>query len=400
MKRRTPPALVTLILLTGVSTLSLNMFLPSLANIAQDLDAPYAVVSLSVAGYLGLTAVIQLIIGPLSDRIGRRPVLLMSLAVFTLASIACALATQIWVFLACRMLQGGIVAGYALSLAIVRDTRPEREAAGLIGYISMTMAIAPMLGPMLGGVLDSWFGWRAAFWVYAIAGIGLFALCWIDLGETRSLASQRIDTDRPRLRALLRERLFWLYALCSAFSTGAFYVFLSGAPLVAQVQFGVGTAEIGFWLGSITAGFVFGSFFSSRFAPRNAPLTMMITGRIVACLGLLAGIGVTALDAITPALFFGSTVFVGIGNGITMPSSNAAAMSVRPDMAGSAAGLNGALVVATGALLTTFAGITLPAEAPGLTLLWLMFGSSAAGLFAVLIAMKLRRKRPNMTERH
>ena len=113
----TPPRLITLILLTALSTLSLNMFLPSLANIAEALGTDYASVSLAIGGYLAVTAVIQLIAGPLSDRIGRRPVLLGALALFALASAGCALATRSEVFLAFRMLQGGVIAGYALSLA-------------------------------------------------------------------------------------------------------------------------------------------------------------------------------------------------------------------------------------------------------------------------------------------
>ena len=148
MKSASPPHLSTLVLLTAFSTLSLNMFLPSLANIARDLETDYATVSLAVSGYLAVTAVIQLIAGPLSDRVGRRPVLLGALAIFTGASVICAMAENIWVFLAFRMIQGGMIAGYALSLAIVRDTTDERRAAGLIGYISMAMAIAPMLGPV------------------------------------------------------------------------------------------------------------------------------------------------------------------------------------------------------------------------------------------------------------
>ena len=176
-----PPTLFTLILLTAFSTLTLNMFLPSLANIAADLDTSYAKVSLAVAGYLAVTAVIQLIVGPLSDRIGRRPVLLGAIVIFTFASLGSALTTNIWVFLAFRVFQGGMIAGYALSLAIVRDTDSERKAVGLIGYISMAMAVAPMLGPMLGGVLDTAFGWRANFYFYAGAGLLLLAICWIDL---------------------------------------------------------------------------------------------------------------------------------------------------------------------------------------------------------------------------
>ena len=227
-RSKTPPALATLIFLTAFSTLSLNMFLPSLANIAADLEASYATVSLALAGYLAITAVIQLIVGPLSDRIGRRPVLLVALLVFTGASVICALATDIRIFLAFRMLQGGIIAGYALSLAIIRDTTSERKAAGLIGYISMAMAIAPMLGPMLGGVLDTAFGWRANFWFYAVSGLVLFAICWFDLGETRPAEPGADGANPGRMRDLLRAPLFWAFSFCSAFSTGAFYIFLTG----------------------------------------------------------------------------------------------------------------------------------------------------------------------------
>ena len=387
---KSPPHLATLILLTAFSTLSLNMFLPSLAHIAEDLEADYGTVSLAVAGYLAVTAVIQLIVGPLSDRIGRRPVLLGAVALFTVASVLCALAQDVWSFLAFRMLQGGMIAGYALSLAIVRDTTPERKAAGVIGYISMAMAVAPMLGPMLGGVLDTAFGWRANFWFYAASGLVLLILCWVDLGETGAAADEDAGpAPSGRGRGLLREPLFWAYALCSTFSTGAFYVFLTGAPLVAANQFGVGTAELGVFIGTITGGFMVGSLIAGRLAPRYAPTTTMLAGRIVACAGLAAGLAAVLAGAASPGVFFGSTVFVGLGNGITMPGSNAGAMSVRPRLAGSAAGLSGAMIVAGGAVLTTLTGRILPEEAPAAALLGVMLMASAAGLAAALWARRL-----------
>ncbi|MEM9045495.1 MAG: multidrug effflux MFS transporter [Pseudomonadota bacterium] len=384
-----------MILLTAFSTLSLNMFLPSLASIAEDFDASYATVSLAVGGYLAVTAIVQLIVGPMSDQIGRRPVLLGALVLFTLASIGCAVTSSIWTFLAFRMLQGGIISGYALALAIVRDTNSERKAAGLIGYISMSMAIAPMLGPVLGGVLDTAFGWRANFYFYAISGIVLLVLCWIDLGETKPRNEPGTSVEPEQFVDLLREPLFWAVSLCSATSIGAFYIFLTGAPLVAQTQFGASTAEIGFFLGTITAGFFCGAFISARFAPRFHPTTMMLAGRLVACLGLTAGATAIYLTEPSPTLFFGSTVFVGLGNGITTPSSNAAAVSVRPKLAGSAAGLNGALVVALGAILTTGVGSVLPATEPALPLMLFMLTASVTGFLCVLIAIYLSRLKPS-----
>ena len=372
--------------------MSLNMFLPSLANIAGDLETDYSTASWAVSGYLAITAVIQLIIGPLSDRIGRRPVLLVALLVFTIASMGCAFAPNVQVFLFCRMLQGGIIGGYALSLAIVRDTRTEREAVSLIGYIGMAMAIAPMIGPMLGGVLDTFFGWRAVFGFYAVAGLGLLLLCWWDLGETRPQRSE--DHRAPLLgtTALIREPLLWAYALCGTLSVGAFYIFLTGAPLVAQTTFNVSTAELGFYIGTITVGFMIGGFLAGRVGTHFKPTTMMIAGRVVACAGLAGGFVLLALGITSAELFFASTIFVGVGNGITMPGSNAGAMSVRPDLAGSAAGLSGALIVAGGAVLTAATGNLVPAANGEFALLLLMLAASVLALVFAVWAAWLRRK--------
>ncbi|WP_254446868.1 Bcr/CflA family efflux MFS transporter, partial [Ruegeria sp. HKCCD8929] len=356
--------------------MSLNMFLPSLANIAIDLETDYSTVSLAVSGYLAITAIIQLIIGPLSDRIGRRPVLLGALLIFLFASLGCTFAQNIEVFLCCRMLQGGIIGGYTLSLAIVRDIRTEREAVSLIGYIGMAMGIAPMIGPMLGGVLDTFLGWRYVFGCYAVAGFGLLLLCWLDLGETRP--QRATGTSAPVLgaTALIREPLFWAYALCGTLSVGAFYIFLTGAPLVAKSTFNVTTAELGFYIGTITVGFMIGGFLAGRIGKHFEPTTIMVTGRVVACTGLVGGLVLLATGITSTELFFASTIFVGLGNGITMPGSNAGAMSVRPDLAGGAAGVSGALIVAGGAVLTAATGNLVSEVNGAFTLLILMLAAS------------------------
>ncbi|MEM9630268.1 MAG: multidrug effflux MFS transporter [Pseudomonadota bacterium] len=394
---RTPPHLLTVILLTAFSPLSLNMFLPSLENIARDLKTDYALVSVAIAGYLAVTAVIQLIAGPLSDRFGRRPVLLVALAIFCCSSIVCSLAQNIWVFLIFRMLQGSVTAGFTLSLAIVRDTNPPREAAGLIGYITMSMAIAPMLGPVLGGILDSTFGWRTNFYFYAFFGTVLLLLCWFDLGETRKGRGDGDQEQRDNFTALLRERRFYAYALCTAFSTGAFYIFLAGAPLAATATFGVSTVQLGFLIGSITMGFSAGGFLAGRFAARVSLPAMMLIGRIVACSGLTLGLLLIVSGWLSPWAFFGSTLFVGIGNGLTMPSSNSGAMSVRPDLAGSAAGLVGASTLAAGALLTSLTGAAVVQESSPVIVISLMLASSMIGLIAATSALIFERNGSNTT---
>ncbi|KGM34027.1 MFS transporter [Inquilinus limosus] len=389
-KASSPPALATLILFTATSVVTLNMIVPSLANIAADLQADYALVSLALGGYLAVSAMVQLGVGRLSDRVGRRPVLLAALAVFIVASLGCAAAQTAWVLLAFRMLQAAVVSGSVLSLAIVRDTAAEAEAARLLGRIGMAMALGPMLGPMLGSVLDAAFGWRVIFLLYAAAGAGLLCLAWSDLGETvRPMADGA--PDGGRLAGLLREPLFWCYALCTAFSTGAFYIFLAGAPRIAATVFGIGTAELGLFVGSITAGFIVGSWLGSRLVGRHPPATVMLLGRVLACLGLLAGLAIIALGTLTPASYFGCTIFVGLGNGMTTPNSNAGVMSVRPRLAGTAAGITGALTVLGGALATTLTGLALSGEPSPALLIGLMLLASFLGLLAAAAAVRLGR---------
>ena len=387
---RTPPHFATLIFLAALSPMTLNLFVPSLSNIARDFDVSYGVVSLSVAGYLAVVAVIQLIIGPLSDRFGRRPVLLAALVIFTLASIVAALAQSIWVFLAARAMQSTMTAGFSMTLAVIRDTTPGEKAAGRIGYMSMVMAVAPMLGPVLGGVLDTAFGWRSNFWFFAGMGVFLLALVWIDLGETHQRKPKPKGANPTR--ALLRDPPFWGFVICTAFSTAAFHIFIAGAPFVADAEFGTTTAELGVYIGSITAGFMVGGALSGRFASQFKLTTMMVAGRLAACGGLLVGVILWAQVGLTPVLLFGATIFAGLGNGLTMPASNAGAMSVNPQLAGSAAGISGATTVGLGALVTALTGVLLPLGAPALTLLLLMFAVSAVGLLAALLLIRHDRQ--------
>jgi DHA1 family bicyclomycin/chloramphenicol resistance-like MFS transporter len=379
-----PPRLVTLVFLTALSIVSLNMFLPSLSHMAADFRIDYALMTLSIGGYLGIEAVLMLVLGPLSDRFGRRPVLLAALAIFTAASLVCATTSNIWIFLTFRVFQGTIIAGWGLSLAVIRDTVPTREAASKIGYLTMAMAVGPMLGPLFGGVLDQLFGWRANFVVFAGLGAAALGLCWLDLGETNKSPSETLVQQIRTYPALLRSGRFWGYALCRAFSTGAFYAFLAGAPLVAVSLLGLSPATLGFYMGTITAGFALGSFLAGRLATRYALTTMMISGRLVACTGLVAGLGLFLGGAVHVLALFGPCVLVGLGNGVTMPSCNAGALSVRPDLAGSASGLAGALTVGVGAALTSVTGWVVTEETGAFGLLGTMLAVSLLALFAAL----------------
>ncbi|MEM1045606.1 MAG: multidrug effflux MFS transporter [Pseudomonadota bacterium] len=386
------PRLSTLVLLTALSVLTLNMFLPSLARIAEAFEADYALVNLAIGGYLAVVAVMQIVIGPLSDRYGRRPVMFGALAIYVIASLGCLLAGDIITFLVFRMLQATVTAGWILSLAVIRDTSPQHEAASRIGYLTMAMAVAPMLGPMVGGVLDETFGWRSTFVFYVLGGIAMLCVSVIDLRET-NLTPSRTFTEQIRTYPdLLRARRFWGYALCMAFSTGAFYAFLAGAPLVADAVLDLSPALLGVCLGSITAGFMVGSFLSGRYAGRGSPTALIVLGRLSACIGPAAGLIAYTLGFMNAPILFAGAILVGLGNGLTMPGCNAGTLSVRPDLAGSAAGLSGALTIAAGAILSSITGlITTPENGPA-ALFGMMLFCGALGLLAILYVRGLDRE--------
>lgn len=385
----TPPHLTTLILLTALAVSSLNLFLPALAHMAEAFDTDYATISLAVGGYLAVTTLVQLIAGPLSDRIGRRPVVLGALTVFAAASVGCALSDDIETFLGFRMLQATVIACLALAMASVRDTTSAQEAATRISYVTMSMALAPMLGPVLGGALDTAFGWRANFWFYAAAGTAMALLAFADLGETR--AAEHAGKARRGYATLSRIPRFWGFITCMTTSTGGFYVFIAGAPLVATESFGISSAMLGVLIGSITAGFMLGSFLSTRLTRRVGVVPMMLAGRIVAFAGLAAGVAVLLAGHLELWTYFGATIFLGLGNGLTMPSAHAGILSIRPDLAGAAAGATGALTVAMGAALTVMTGWLLTRTDAPLALLLIMLGSTGVGLVAALF---LREGRP------
>ncbi len=378
------PRLSTLILLSALAILPINFFIPSLPGMASEFNVSYGLMGLSLAAYAGVSACLQLIIGPLSDRFGRRPVILWALTIFIVATIGCAVAPDAWTFLACRMVQAVIAPTYAVSLAAIRDTTSREEAAAQFGYLAMAWAIAPMVGPTLGGLLDQVLGWRACFCVLALLGAAVLALCWTDLGETNSAPSNTMAEQYRSYPELLGSKRFWAYCICMAFSVGAFYAFLAGAPLAAAT-FSLSPAILGLYIGSITGGFMVGSFLAGQLAGRLPLTTILIAGRILACAGLVFGLVLYAAGIDHVLALFGPCLFVGLSNGLTQPSANAGAISVRSTHTGSAAGLAGAITIAGASITAAFAGAVLTEENARSGVLLVMLASASIALGAALL---------------
>lgn len=387
---RTPPHLATLTVLTALSVLSLNMILPSLPAMAREFGARESVMALAVSGYMLMSALAQIVMGPISDRLGRRPVILGALAAYLVASTGCMLASDTATLLVFRMAQAVIVAGSVVSNAAVRDQFGPREAAGKLGAISAAMAVAPMLGPMLGGFLDSGVGWRAVFGVYTAFGAVALVLVWIDLGETR-----RPGLPPPRRQdyaALLGSGRYWAWMTCYGLSLGGFYVFITGVPYVAHAMWDLSPALVGIGVGSITGGYMLGAAITARMAMRTGIAPLILTGRLMSALAMLAGLALAAAGVTHPLALFGLTIFVGLGNGLTLPSTNAAALSVRPDLAGTAAGLTGAITVSVGAGLTYVTALVVEHSATPATLMALILAVVLASLSAGLAGIALDRR--------
>ncbi|MEM7269313.1 MAG: multidrug effflux MFS transporter [Pseudomonadota bacterium] len=388
LKRDTPPVLLTLVMMTGASVLVLNAFIPSLPTIAEEFGAEYAFIQLAVPGYLAATALIQLIIGPLSDRYGRRPILLFGFAWFIAASIGCAVAPDEDVFMMFRMLQCTSAAGMVLSRTIVRDVLPEDEAASMIGYMAAAMAIVPTLAPLYGGAMEEFFGWRATFWSYAVIGVGLVALIWMDAGETNQNKTASFAAQFRAYPDLLRARRFWGYTLTAGFAAGSFFALLGGGPFVAREIYGLSPQMTGVAIGFISVGYLMGNLVTGRLARRLGVNRMMMIG----CASATTGMGVATLLVFlgyqSPYIVFGFPFFIGFGNGMTMPTATTGLISVRPKLAGSASGLGGSLMIGFGAALSAATGALITVESGPLPLTAMMWLSALVSLFAAVYVIR------------
>lgn len=392
LDRTTPPHLSTLILLSALSALGMNIFLPSLPAMSAHFDTEYKVMQLSVALYLGVNAILQVVIGPLSDYFGRRPMILGSIVLFNLATLGCLFAPNATVFLIFRMAQAVIVAGMVLSRAIVRDIVSPAKAGSMIGYVTMGMAVAPMIAPALGGLMEGLVGWQGSFWLLFVSGVIMFWVCWRDIGETSVRHSPSLAAQVRQYPELLMSRRFWGYALTAAFSSGAFFAYLGGAPFVGSEVFGMAPAVLGIYFGAPALGYMAGNGVSGRYSAQVGLNPMIFTGTLLAAAGTALPVLLFLGGGGGPVAFFGFMTLVGLGNGLVLPNATAGMLSVRPRLSGSASGLGGAIMIGGGAALSSLAGALLTEGSGAMPLLWIMFVTSVASIVAIVYVIWRERR--------
>ena len=390
--RFAPPTLLTLIVVSALGPISMNMFLPSMPAMAADFEVDYAVMQLAVTLYLGVMGLLQLVFGPLSDRFGRRPVLLTAFLVFALATLGCLVAPTFETFLACRLMQA-TAAGLVLSRAMARDLHGPEEAASHIGWITMGMALGPMLSPMAGGLLEQTYGWEATFAAMGAFGLIALILAWGDAGETNFRRSKSFTAQMKGYPELFGSRRFWGYAAAAAFASGSFFAFLGGAPWVGSQVLGLEPSELGFYFGIIACGYMSGNFVSGRYSARMGINRMILVGTLIASTAMAGSFAIVLNDFVHPLSIFGPIFFVGLGNGMTIPNATAGTLSVRPHLAGSAAGLGSTLMVGGGAGIAAITGALLRPEWGAKPLVGMMLASSIAAVLAMIFVFHVERRR-------
>lgn len=349
--------------------------------------------SLFVVGF----GIAQLVSGPFSDRHGRRPTILGGFAIYLAGSLACALAPGIELLIAARVIQAvGCCTVVVVARAVVRDVYPLNEAAAVMSRVGTMVGLVPLAGPILGGYLQVWFGWRAAFVVHCLAAMALAVL------TLRLLAETNAEPDRHALRprrlaasyaGILRSAPFWAYALPAAASYGAIFAFIAGSPHTLIEVLGVPTQHYGYCFASGVLGYLAGTFVCRRLLVwMGAPRALLCGAGIAIC----GGGGLLLAAALWPhwlPLLLSQALVMG-AHGVVQPCAQAGAIAHFQATAGAAAGLLGALMMALAWLVSTWLGVTLDDTVYPLAV------AAAAMTGAVLVsALAMRRWRDDATSR-
>ena len=374
------PTLAILIGLAAIGPLAQSILIPSLPGLQRVFETDYATVQyLLTLSLLGI-ALAQLVYGPVSDRYGRRPVLLVGGLIFLAGSVACIFAPDIETLIALRLVQAvGGCAGIVLVSAVLRDLYERERVASMLAYVTMGMVVAPMIAPTIGGILEEWIGWWANFVFVGIMGaiiLGFALSTFHETNHARLPLANPLDISRAFGR-LLAVPAFLSYAVVNAFSLAMFFGFLAGAPYVMIELMGRSPSEYGLYFMLVSGAFMAGNFISARVSPRFGIDRMIWAGTSLTLLGMMALFVVAALDRLTPGLLFGLPTLMALGNGLTMANGMAGAVSVNPRAAGTAAGLVGFMQMFLAAVASFIVGVLIDDSAMPLVSVMLISASLA-----------------------
>jgi DHA1 family bicyclomycin/chloramphenicol resistance-like MFS transporter len=380
-----------LIAMTAIGPVTLNIVVPALPGMIKRLDTDAATVQLTLSLFLLSLACAQLILGPLSDRFGRRPVVLAGLALSVVASLGAIAASSIGALIAARIFQAaGASTGIVIGRAIIRDLYDRDRAAGMIGLVTTAMVIAPMLSPLIGGILDTAFGWEAIFIVITLMSGTVLAWAVLMLPETHHTRVSSSPTALLReWRALLVNPKFHAYVLAAALGSAPFFICIGGGPHVVITSMGRSSAEYGLWFALSAFGYMVGNFTVSRLAQRVRLDAMIMAGIALGLAGAaLMAVLFTVFPHGGPMTVFVPQFFISYGNGLLLPNAIAGAVSIRPEAAGAASGLTGFVQMATGAAAAQTISVLLAGSSNAMPMAWTMFAVLAACALAFRVLVR------------
>lgn len=396
------PALLTLLLamLTGLTALSIDMSLPAMPQLQETFGAGVSSVQLTLSVFLAGFALGQVFCGPLSDRWGRRPVLLAGLGLFTLAGLVCAGSSSLAMLVAARFVQGvGASVGPVVARAVVRDRFDSRRAASVLSQMTQVMIVAPLLAPTLGGYLLVSLGWPSIFVVLGASGLLISLICWRFLPETARVKKSEDDVrtsgGRGNLRELLRHRESLRHALTTCFAYAGMFAYVGSSPFVLMDGFGVAEENFGYFFALTAMALLVSATVNRALLKRHAPSLLILRRGVFvifaagALLALSAWFGVGGLAGVLVPMM----VYM-FGQGLVMPNATAAAMAPHGESAGLISSAMGALQTAGGALAGYLVGVFYDHTPLSLAVTVAAFATLA------LVASGLSRSRGASSTRH
>jgi DHA1 family bicyclomycin/chloramphenicol resistance-like MFS transporter len=377
---------------TATGTLAMHILVPVLPLVAADFGVSRGTIQLAITLYLFGIAGGQLLYGPVSDKFGRRPTLLVSLGLYVVASAVAGWAAGIGTLLIARVGQAvGGCGGLVLGRAIVRDGAAAGQAASRMALLTMVRSLAPGIGPAVGGFLGAWFGWRSIF--LALVALGLVTLggVWLALPET---AASRGKAGSGRMLgsylALLRSRSFRGYMFGGAFTSTSFYAYLTASPFIFTEMLHRPATEVGLYYLAVMSGVPIGSFASSRLASRVRLDLLLRATSAISVLGAALFFVAAVSGMLNLATVLLPMILFSIGVGASGPVAITSAISTDPQMIGAASGLYGFMQMANGALCTLAVGL-FPAN-PAVSSASVLLAGILLGQYFFLHAKAVRRR--------
>lgn len=387
--------MINLLAQLAFGLLAMTICLPSMQEWGAIFDTDQASVQLTFSGFVLASGALQLVYGPLSDRFGRKRVLMTGLSVACAGSLLAIFAPDIATLTAARVLQGaGGAAGMVVGRALVQDLYEGRQRTRVMAYVGMTMGLVPPLATLIGGQVHVHLGWRANFVLITALGVALLLAAWRGLPAHRQGKAPDTHWLRAMLAAyarLAREPAFPAYVCVLALTTATFYTFLAGAPIVLR-SYGVGPERIGWYIMFVPAAYIVGNFLAGHLIHRTGERAMMVGGQLstMAGIALMLALGLSGLH--TPLAFALPLVLLGLGHGFLTPPALTGTIGMVPALAGSAAAVAGLMQQLIGAGGGYVVGLVRHDDVTNLGLLMFLFAAGAGVALAWLLRRGARRR--------